>query len=461
MKKPMNSQKKMYIVAGAALIIGCLLGNWWTTEKYSIMQVKGFQELQVAYQRIMNNYLNGADEAELLNGAITGMVDSLGDKYSQFLPLEKGEQFVDSYSSNFFGIGAEIKQTNEQFIINSLVKDMPAEKQGLKPNDRIVKVDQEDVTGLTLTELVTKVKGEKGTTVTITVLRGTEELTYNIQRAEIPVYTVKHELLEDSLGYIAISRFAENTDKEFMAAFDDLNKQAMTGLIIDLRSNPGGLVEQTKEIANILVPKGELIYEVVYKDESKRESYVSEQQKPVNIPIVVLVNEYSASASELLAAALKESAGAMVVGQKTYGKGVVQAFNQFRSGSVLSLTEAQWRTPHGEWINEQGVQPTHEVALPDYASLSPMPANTTLQRDDAGEKVELLQKLLAALDYNVEISGLYDEATANAIKQVQQKNELDANSIYTDQVGQAIVVMLQEKLLQEDTQLDAAISLLN
>lgn len=458
-----DSSKYVAIIVVIALVAGFWGGQAWTKRHYSVMEADGFNLLQASYSKIQDSYLYGANSGELIDGAIAGMVSSLGDQYSQYLANEAGESYADSYNSNFYGIGAEVQQADGKYFISTLVKDMPAEKVGLKPADQIVTVDQQSIEGNTFNELLSKIRGKKGTSVVIGIKRGaTEQITeFNIERAEIPVHTVSSKQLDNNIGMIAISRFSEATDEEFKEALASLMKdEEMTGLIIDLRSNPGGLLNQTVEIANLLVPKGKKILDVVYKNDEKTISFVSKQAKPFTIPIAVIVNEYSASASEVLAAALKESANAHIVGVTSYGKGVVQTYEQFRSGSVLVLTEAEWKTPSGSGIHKIGVEPTDVVELPEYVNLHPISAGIELKLNSFGDDVIALQKLLLAVGYAPSDNGLYDEATMEAVKQYESAKGIDVNGVYTDEVGNLLVEDIRNLLLANDTQLKKAEDLL-
>jgi len=263
--------------------------------------------------------------------------------------------------------------------------------------------------------------------------------------------------LDNNIGMIAISRFTEATDVEFKEALADLTKDGnMEGLIIDLRSNPGGLLNQTVEIANVLIPNGKKILDVVYKNEEKTISFISKQEEPFNTPIVVLVNQYSASASEVLAAALKESANARIVGVKTYGKGVVQTYEQFRTGSVLVLTEAEWKTPSGSGIHKIGVEPTDVVELPDYVNLKPISTGVELKLNSFGDDVTALQKMLLVLGYSLSDNGLYDEATEKAVKEYKMSKGINVNGEYIDEVGNLLVQDIRNLLQANDYQLQKA-----
>lgn len=462
--KPGNKfNQYLILLIVVALIGGFFGGQAWAKRQYSIMEAEDFDLLQASYNRIHEKFLYDIDDEQLINGAISGMVSSLEDEYSQFLPDEQGEKYVESYQDNFYGIGAEIRNDNGRYFVSSLVKDMPAEKAGLKPDDEIIEVDRESVEGLDFNELLGKVRGEKGTKVIIGVLRaGSEEvLEFEIERAEIPLHTVYSERLEQDLGLISITRFNKNTDVEFAEALQQLEAEGeLKGLIIDLRSNPGGLLDETVAIANMLVPQGKKILDVVYKNASRTTSYVSKAQEVYDKPIVVLINQYSASASEVLSAALKESAGAYIVGVTSYGKGVVQSFEPFNEGSVLVLTEAEWKTPSGNGIHKVGVEPTHVVELPDYANLHRIPSDVELKLGSYGEHVELLKQYLQVLGYEASDEGIFDEQTEQALKQYEQAKGLPVDGIYSAQDGAAMVEDIGAKLAENDTQLRKAEELL-
>lgn len=454
------------IALGAVLLLaaGFALGMMWTHSQVPMMKEPEFKQLNAAYERILDDYLEGAEPKQLLHGAAEGMVASLKDPYSQYLSEQKGEEYSQSYEGQFYGIGAQMRQEEGHFLIQSVIKGTPAERAGLQPDDVILAVDGNGVHGKTLQELIEMVRGEEGTSVTLTLQRAgeAEPLRITMKREAIPVHTVTSELLEDGIGHVTISRFTENTAIEFEAELAKLQeKEPLKGLLLDLRSNPGGLLRQTTEIASMLIPKGRKILDVVYKNERQTISYVSHQTEEWNVPIAVLVNGHSASASEVLAAALKESAGAVVVGEKTYGKGVVQSFQEFPDGSVLSLTEAQWKTPGGALINNQGVTPDVEAALPAYASLRPLATGVKLKRGSFGDDVKTLQTMLNTLGYGpAGEEGLFDEATEMALIGFQTDERLEATGEFSDKTGYRMIEKLREKLAREDTQVQKGIEAL-
>ncbi|MBD2867714.1 S41 family peptidase [Paenibacillus arenilitoris] len=449
----------MLCLLGAVLFtaIGIGLGMLWMGYRYPMVGEPTFQQFTVSYNKIMNDYLEGADPKKLLNGAAEGMVASLGDPYSRYLAEEKGNAYTESYEGQIYGIGAELREEEGQFVISGLTKGAPAERGGLLPGDAIVKVDGQSLSGKTFQNLLGLVRGEEGTSVSLQIHRPgqAEPIELTLKREAIPIHTVTSELLEGGIGHVTITRFAEKTAEEFEAALKELQaKEPLKGLLLDMRSNPGGLLQPTIHIANTLIPKGKVILNVVYKNERRTVTYKSQQTKEWTIPVAVLVNGQSASASEVLTAALKESAGASVIGEKTYGKGVVQAFNQFKDGSVLSLTEAQWKTPAGTWINKQGVAPDYAVELPAYTKLRPLAIGTELKVGSYGEDVKTLQTMLEELGYGpAGRDGLFDEQTAEAIRGFQTAEKLEATGAFNDKTGYQLLERLREKLKKEDSQL--------
>ncbi|GFN32114.1 S41 family peptidase [Paenibacillus xylaniclasticus] len=442
--------------------IGFFIGVTWLKERHPIMKEPTFHNLSASYNEIMSNYLNGAEPKALIDGAAEGMVQSLEDKYSRYMIGESGEAYVQNYESEIVGVGIQLRVEGGAFIVDSVIKDSPAEKAGLKPEDTLQAVDEKSLKDVSLDKLVEMLRGEKGTKVSVTVTRPnrSEPIQVTMTRASIPVMTVAHEMKPDGIGYIMISRFAQKTAEQFEAAVADLSKQGMKGLLLDLRSNPGGLLVTTVDIANILIPKDKTILQVVSKDEADVHTYKSAQKEPWTLPIVVLTNRHSASAAEVLTAALKESAGATVIGETTYGKGVVQRFSQFPDQSVLSLTEAQWKTPDGNWINGKGVEPDIKVSLPAYAELPALPSDTVLKRGDYGDSVKTLQQMLSALGYVQQgaTDGVFDEATESAVIRLQQAQSIvPANGQVGDSTMNRITELLQNKLKDEDYQMQEGI----
>lgn len=452
-------------VGGGVICIaaGFLLGWLWMDYRYPMLKEPSFRNFTASYETILDDYLNDTNAEKLINGASVGMVASLEDPYSRYLVKEQGNAYTESYEGEFSGVGAEVRQEDGHFIVSGLTKGAPAERGGIKAGDMIVAVNGESVEGKTFEQLIGMLRGETGSEVKLSLRRGeqTEPVEIKLIREAIPVHTVTAEMLEDGIGHVTISRFAQKTSDEFNEAVEKLEKEGMTSLLLDMRSNPGGLLKPTIDIASKLIPKDKVILQVVYKDERKVITYKSTQEESWTMPIAVLVNGQSASASEVLTAALKESGGAVVIGEKTFGKGIVQAFQQFKDGSVLSLTEAQWKTPNGTWIHKAGVTPDEVVALPAYASLSPLPIGSELKVGSYGEDVKTLQLMLKELGYvPVGSVGLFDEETEAALRKFQTAEKLAVSGEFNDQTAYRLIELLSKKLDSEDSQLQRGVELL-
>ncbi|HUC91608.1 MAG TPA: S41 family peptidase [Paenibacillus sp.] len=445
--------------AVAAGAIGFAGGRWWTENRYPMLKDPAFANLDYTYKEIMNDYLNGAKSSELIHGAAEGMTASLDDPYSEYFTGEQGEDYVQHFDDQIVGIGVEIRQEDGEFVINTAFKGAPAELAGLLKDDVITAVDGVSMRGKTLNELVKLTRGKEGTKVKITVARAglAEPFDVTLIRKPVPIRTVTSKLLPGGLGMVQISRFAEKTDMEFNAAVDGLLDKGMKGLLLDLRMNPGGLVNSTIGIANRLVPKDKVLLQVVYKNGSRKTTYRSEQKEPWTIPIVVLIDESSASSAEVLAAALRESAGARLVGVKSFGKGIVQTFRQFGDGSVLKLTESQWTTPSGRWIHEQGIDPDVKVELPPYARLPMLPTDEVLKEGAFGQGVKTLEDMLTAVGYDPgNPEGIFDADTAAAVEQFQRDEKLTPTGTMSGRTAFKLMDRLRAKIAEEDPQVDKA-----
>ena len=314
---------------------------------------------------IETRYVSDVDETKLMDGAISGMVQSLGDPHSIYMNADKFEQLKEHTEGEFGGIGVTMGFKDSKVTIISVLDDTPGQNAGLEAGDEIMAVDGTPVSEMQPEEVAMHIRGEVGTNVVLTIKRGDETKDYTIERATIKIDTARGTMLEDGMGYIRIASFSENTGKEFKAAYESLAEQGMKGLIIDLRENPGGLVTSCVEVANLVVPKGPIV-SVVERDGSKEvhESKLEESK----YPIVVLIDGNSASASEILAGALQDTGAATLVGTKSYGKGSVQVVVPMLHDDGLKLTIAKYYTPSGRCIDGTGIEPDVEVELPEGAT---------------------------------------------------------------------------------------------
>ena len=321
-----------------------------------------------SFRRIINeHYIGDIDEQKIVDETIKGYVNGLDDEYSQYMTADEWDDYQANALGNYVGIGIYMaKDDSGNIVIVQPIEESPAEAEGLLSGDIIVEVDGESTQNMDASEVASKVKGEEGTKVNLKILRDDEYLIFDVERKAIKVYHVKNEMLENNIGYIKLSTFDEGCSAEFENAFNELQEKGAKKLIIDLRDNTGGLVDEALEIADKIVPKGEkLLLTVDAKD--NKETTIAEYEPIINMDIVVLVNEYSASASEILIGALKDNNEATIVGTKTYGKGVIQNVIPLVDGSVLKLTTAEYFTPNETKINKIGIEPEIEVELIEEA----------------------------------------------------------------------------------------------
>ena len=323
-----------------------------------------------AWKVVEDKYnLEPLDYQEMVYGAIEGMVYSLGDPYTVFLDPEESEIFNEDMKGSFSGIGVEIGFRDKLLTVIAPLKDSPGEKAGLLPGDKILKVDGEEIIGMSIDKAVSLIRGEKGTKVLLTIARdGLDELKdIEIIRDTIILKTVEWEVMENNIAHIKISQFKEETTFELDNKIGDILAIDPQGIIIDLRNNTGGYVGTVKEIAGRFLDRGEVVFIEDYGDEKSIHKTIG-NKRFFDIPIVVLINEGSASASEILAGALRDNMNVKLVGRKTFGKGSVQELKHLKDGSSIKITVAEWLTPNGTIINNNGVEPDFdvEITLDDY-----------------------------------------------------------------------------------------------
>ena len=309
-------------------------------------------------------YIGDIDENKLREEALKGYIKGIGDKYTEYFTKEEWGKLNEVVSGEFYGIGVylELSKDEKNIVITSVMKDSPAEKAGLKSGDILVKVNEKDIDSEDFENVTKYIKGEKGTKVKVTVYREKEKIEKEIERQEIKVNSTKHKMLENNIGYIHISTFTEHTDKDFEASYKELENQGMKKLIIDVRFNTGGELEATKKVLEQLLKKDSQI--IITKDkEGKEEVIKTKKGTNKNIEIVVLGNNYSASASVILISALVDNKVAKFVGEKTYGKGVIQTIVPLSDGGALKVTTEEYLRQNKEKINKVGITPEFEVKL--------------------------------------------------------------------------------------------------
>lgn len=304
---------------------------------------------------IEENYALGVSEQELYDEAIKGMFNAL-DPYSEYLTKEDYNALKENTSGIYSGIGAVIgKEENGSFFVSAVIKDSPAEKAGLKKGDLIISVNQKVIPpSMGTDKLVKEIKGVEGTSVQISVLRNKQKKDFTIIRKMIHLVSVEERMIDKGIGYLRISEFQDNTHRDVMKAIQSLKSKGTTKLVLDLRDNPGGLLREVIKVADHFVPKGKLL-EVRYRN-SQSENYHS-QGAPEFKEVVVIVNEATASAAEILSGAMQDTKTALLIGKKTYGKGVVQDIYELRNGEAIKITVAKYILPSGSDINTKGIVP--------------------------------------------------------------------------------------------------------
>lgn len=319
------------------------------------------------YREIIDKYyLGDVDETKLEEGAIKGYIEGLDDPYTEYISKEDMDSYLDDTMGNFVGIGIYmIKNTKyDKIQVLSTIKGSPAEEAGIQSGDLILSVDGIEYKADDMTAVSNKIKGEEGTKVTIELLRGSENIKYELTRSKVKVNQVEGKVLSNDIGYIKFTSFDETTAEDFKKQYQELAKKNIKSLIIDLRNNGGGIVDQALEIADYIADKDSvLLYEV---DKNNKETVRKAKTDPIiNMPIVILTNENTASASEILAGALKDLGKAKTVGTTTYGKGVIQQILKLNDGSGLKITIEEYQTPNKNKINKVGIEPDEKVELPD------------------------------------------------------------------------------------------------
>lgn len=316
-----------------------------------------YKKLDELYGIIEKQYYEDPDEKELEEGMAKGLFAGLGDKYSGYMTKEEYRSYEDSVMGEFEGIGITFQENKKgERVIISTVKGSPAQKAGLKKNDIILKVDGKEYDNVD--KMAAAIKGKGGTKVKLLIKRGDKEKTYEITRAQIVMDTVESKMMDGKIGYIKIMSFENHTETDYQEAFSKLESKGMKGFIIDLRDNGGGLIDPAIKIADTLLDKCTITY---LEDRAGKKDYYNSDESHTDLPYVILVNGNTASASEIVTAAIKDKGKGTIVGTKTYGKGVVQISDELSDGSGYKLTVMQYFSPLGKQINKKGVVPDVKV----------------------------------------------------------------------------------------------------
>lgn len=324
----------------------------------------GWEKLNVVRDQIYEIYDGPIDDGQMLEGAIKGMVDSLGDPYSQFYNAEEYSRLNSDSTGKFVGVGIQINVQDNEIVVVAPIDGSPAKEAGIQSGDVIIRIDGEVYTGKEMDAAVNYMRGEVGDPVTLTIRRDQEEIDFEIVRREITTKSVRYEMLEGDMGLITVSQFTQNVDKEFEKALDALTADGAKGFIVDLRGNPGGYLRESINMASNFIAKDKVIVSTIDKHKNRHED-LSIGGDYIGTPLVVLIDMGSASASEVVAGALKDYDAATLVGEKSFGKGIVQTIMDLKDGEGLKLTVAAYYSPKGTNIHQIGINPDITVAYPE------------------------------------------------------------------------------------------------
>lgn len=408
---------------------------------------------------LSERHLDDVSREDLINAAIQGMVDKMGDPQTSFLDREHWEELMVRTTGYFSGIGVEITSSGNYITVIAPIRGTPGERAGILAGDRILKVNGQDLTGFSTIEAVKLIRGPEGTKVTLKIQReGFAPFTLEIVRGNIQVPSVFPKMLENGIGYLQLTTFAQQTGEDFAKALLELENQGLKGLLLDLRDNPGGLLDQAVKVAQALLPAGPITH-VVDRNDKIINTYKSYGvAKPY--PIVVLVNGATASAAEIIAGAFQDSGAGIIVGTKTYGKATVQQLEDLPGNSGLRYTVAKYITPAGRDIDETGLAPNVTVELPELFFVGHLPSPTNLQPGDKGPQVLSLQKMLTSLGFKTEENNVFDAATERAVRAFQAEHKLSVTGRVNDETRKKLQAEMAKLLEQSDTQKQKAVEVL-
>ena len=479
-EKKRNRKLKVALIvtACAAVLIGWLGGSLLPfgflsglRQEISTGFSAGSDKISTALDIMENDWYFGKDiknlDDRLIDQAITGITTNKEDTHTEYMSKSEVEDFEQSINRDYVGIGVEFVNSNGSAIVSRVFKDSPAAKAGIQAGDILTSADGTSLSGKSSDDIKKLVQGDEGSKVVIGVNRQGKNLSFEITRGSVKA-TTYGEMKENGIAYLQLYQFGDSTPEEVKAYLDDFKKENARKLIIDLRDNGGGYLDSVSSIASCFLPKGSVVLQQEYKNGTKNKVKTQEKQYSRLGPIVILVNENTASAAEVLTLALKEQrSDVTLVGTTTYGKGSVQVTKQFDDGSAIKYTTCRWLSPKGTWVNGKGISPDDEVKMDEvfYHSFSGMKKNETWKQDSVSDAVKDVQECLSYLGYSVDRKdGYFSVETEDALKQFQKDHGMNADGILNEETYNAVysqTILTNATDDSRDPQLQKAEELLN
>lgn len=440
-----------------------LFGN--TPKAEDALTEEDLKIIENTYNIIQTNYIKDVDKTTLLQGALKGMVNALEDPYSEFLTEKESEVYDETIEGSFHGVGIQFMLEGENVKVITAIDGTPASEAGIQPNDIILKADDKELKGLDTSEIVNLIRGPIDSEVVLTIQRADKEIEVPLKRAEIPIETVTGEIDKNNktIAHVKITQFNSTTYDELIKVVKDMRNEGAQAFVFDLRYNPGGLMDQALKISNMFLKDGDIIMNVE-EGSGKITKYAANDREfgkfQVDEPYVFLINDGSASASEILAGTIKENTDAPIVGTKSFGKGTVQNFPDSNYLGELKLSIAKWLLPSGLWINETGIKPTVEAEPEDIEKVLSLDAKEVLEEGGSSERIESLTTILKTFGYLEDASKTFDESVTAAVKAYQKDKHLTVDGIVTGDTTNQIMTDVRDYFNKHDQQYDKAVETL-
>lgn len=469
-------KSRIFFILAICCLVAAFVVYWKNKEQQETnSKISEVPVIDQAYSLIKEKSVFTLEDEQLIEGALRGMTDAIKDPYSTYYTEKEAAIHRQSLAGQRVGIGVELTEKDGRFIVISPVKSSPAEKAGIRPYDEIVQVEDVRLEGKTMGELLQLIQGKEGEKVTLVLYRPSTDrhIKVTVERAEIDNQTVKSEVIEideNVIGYVSISMFGEETMDEWVQETKKLLKKDVDGIVVDLRDNPGGYLHSVAGIVSSIAEEGK-IFAYMQNAEGEMEplktsqidedeAYVKEMRK---IPMVILQNEGSASASEVMSGAIKSWKRAIIVGLKSFGKGTVQETWDLSNGGELKLSTHKWLTPDRKWIHRTGIESDIEVEQHPLFAMELTPHRGEFAEGDYSEEVAYVQKVLHGLGYHLDrTDGFFDEQTAEAVASYRQKHDLKKGRYIDDEFFASIreQILSYREEMENDVQLKMGLSVM-